>query len=117
MAWQSSPITDTSFEVERWRTALLKQPRSWSQWKGEVPIMAKKERTDEGVKNRRRAYKQNLTTVLHGVRCPHCHIVHDPIRLRVLNTYPNGNRRHQCSVCHMPFLTIVKKEQRQNVDG
>jgi hypothetical protein len=34
---------DTRVEVARWRDALLKLPRTWEQWKAEVPIMPKKE--------------------------------------------------------------------------
>jgi len=39
IAWQGCAPIPASAEVERWRSAMLKQPRTWAQWKMTVPIL------------------------------------------------------------------------------
>lgn len=52
-----------------------------------------------------RQYLVNKVTVMPAVRCPHCSAPHDPKGLRVDHTYPNGNRRHMCPACKLPFVS------------
>ena len=44
LAWQNSALYESE-EVDRWRAALLEQPRKWADWKLEVATMAKKKTT------------------------------------------------------------------------
>ena len=39
-----------------------------------------------------------------GLSCPHCMTIHEAGDLRVMNTYPNGNRLHVCPACLLPFI-------------
>ena len=102
LGWlQSKPVM--SKEIARWREALLKQPRTWAQWKAEVAVMP-----EAGQKAGKRKNTPNLTTPLHGVVCPHCHSSHDPKCLKVNHTWPNGNRRHKCPKCNRPFISVYR---------
>jgi len=100
-------------EAERFRLALLKQPRKWADWRAQV---CEPDEFD-GVQDRapkpvdtpaRRTPVQQLITPLSGVRCTHCNSVHDPIKLKVLHTYPNGSRRHKCGICGNFFISIFR---------
>lgn len=97
-------------ECERFRLALLKQPRKWAEWRAQV---CEPEELD-GVQTHkpaqvdtpaRRTPAPLIVTPLSGVRCAHCGSVHDPIRLNVSHTYPNGNRRHKCPACGNYFIS------------
>ena len=130
--WQRSwvregiPASNTP-EAERWRLALLKQPRKWAQWRKEVcepdeidgvqipPIqVAADESQRSGVKNQKSDGKheapkvtrvQNPVVIQHGVQCPHCGTNHDPLKLEVTHVFPNGNRRRMCPACQNPFIS------------
>lgn len=53
-----------------------------------------------------RKYEQNKVTIMPSVKCPHCGATHDPKKLKVNHTYPNGNRRHVCETCGKPFVSV-----------
>jgi transposase-like protein len=59
------------------------------------------------MKHATRRYTTNKVTPMPPVRCPHCQSEHDPKRLAVNHTYPNGRRRHFCRTCGQPFMSIV----------
>jgi hypothetical protein len=103
MAWQGCKPAAETPEVVRWRAALLRQPRTWAQWKASVPIMAVP--VPAKIEPPRRKNTPNLVAAMHGVVCPHCHVAHDPKQLRVTHTWPNGNRRHHCAECGRPFIS------------
>jgi hypothetical protein len=106
LEWQQArPATGAA--VDRWRAAMLRQPRTWAQWKAAVPTRATRAAAASPAPSPRR-YTANLTTPLHGVRCPHCHAQHDPKRLTVTHTYDNGNRRHVCPNCARPFISMYR---------
>lgn len=97
-------------EAERFRLALLRQPRKWADWRAKVcepdeldGVQAQRPRPVDAPA--RRTPVPQLVTPLNGVRCPHCGSVHDPIRLTTTNTYPNGNRRHPCPKCGNFFIS------------
>lgn len=98
MGWQDCPPF-MSKNVERWRKALLNLPRKWSDWRREVC----------GINPRAAAPrpKRNTRPVanLSGVICPHCKVVHDPIKLPVTHTYPTS-RAHKCPECGRNFVTM-----------
>jgi hypothetical protein len=104
------PSTETA-AGEKFRLALLNLPRKYRQWRAQVcepdeidgvqvPVSVPVDRDVERV-----APRANPTIPLRGVQCPHCHAVHDPIKLRVDHTYRNGNRRHACQKCGNPFIS------------
>jgi hypothetical protein len=104
----------TSIEAERWRLALLRCPLTWRQWRSEVCEPDEIDGTQSGrpapvtAQPQRAAPIRNPTTLLHGVRCPHCQTIHDPKALRVTHTYDNGNRRHNCPACGNPFISMFR---------
>jgi hypothetical protein len=117
-AWQRSWVPEgirpcESADGERWRQALLKLPRKWREWLATVcepdeinGVQAV--RPDAQAQPQRAKPIQNPVTPLVGVRCVHCQTVHDPHKLDVTHTYPNGNRRHICPVCGNPFMSIFR---------
>ena len=116
-AWQRSWVPEgipacTSTEGERWRLALLKQPRKWREWLATVcepeEINGVQAGRPEPTQPARAKPIPNPVTPLVGVRCVHCQTVHDPHGLKVVNTYPNGNRRHICPVCCNPFVSTFR---------
>ena len=56
----------------------------------------------------KRSYIQAPAVVDTGLPCPHCGMRHGH---KVLNTYPNGNRRRRCGHCGLPFVTIMAREK------
>jgi len=98
-------------EAERFRLALLKLPRTWRQWRAEVCEPDEIDGKQEAPATAKAAPLppvRNPTTILHGVRCSHCGTQHDPHKLPVTHTYPNGNRRHVCPVCRNPFVSVFR---------
>jgi len=88
LKWQSVKRVNTP-DVERWRVALLKQKRTWAEWKASVPVV-------EQVKPKlpRANYSANETKR----RCPHCgsddsKVTHTRITGRVVVRY------RTCSKC------------------
>jgi predicted RNA-binding Zn-ribbon protein involved in translation (DUF1610 family) len=67
MAWQGVGPMFTP-EVNRWKEALRKLPKTWEQWKAEVPIMPKKTEAIEKPKATRANYGATETNRL----CPKC---------------------------------------------
>lgn len=61
-------------EVVRWRAALLKQSRTWAQWKAEVPIMAKNAKAIESAKSavKRTTARANYGATENLRTCPAC---------------------------------------------
>ena len=57
-------------------------------------------------KAKKRTYTQAPIATDPGVPCSHCGHKYDH---RVLNTYPNGNRRRKCGKCGKPFVTMRLK--------
>jgi hypothetical protein len=55
----------------------------------------------------KRTYTQAPVVAEPGIRCPHC--LTEGHEHKVLNTYPNGNRRRRCSACAKPFITMRNK--------
>jgi hypothetical protein len=115
-AWvpEGIPACQTT-EAERWRLALLKCPRTWRQWRAEVcepdeidGYQAQRAAGAVTAQPQRAAPIRNPTTLLHGVRCPHCGTITDPKALRVTHTYDNGNRRHNCPACGNPFISMYR---------
>lgn len=103
------PVCSTP-EAERFRLALLKLPRKWADWRAQV---CEPDELD-GVQDKsprpvdtpaRRTPVPQMITPLIGVKCMHCHSVHDPIKLKVEQVYPNGNRRHKCEICGNFFIS------------
>jgi hypothetical protein len=97
-------------EAERFRLALLKLPRKWADWRAQV---CEPDELD-GLQDRaprpvdapaHRTPVRQLVTQLIGVKCTHCQSVHDPIKIKVAQTYPNGNRRHKCDICGNYFIS------------
>jgi hypothetical protein len=99
--------------TERFHAALLKYKRTFRQW---LQYMCEPDELDgvqQEIRKTAPAKLQDIqrraptpVVVRTGVRCPHCGMVHDPANLpEVLNTYPNGNRRHKCG-CGNPFISI-----------
>ena len=99
------PVEST--EVKRWRAALTKQPRTWAQWKKEVPSIQPATQAPAKQEPKRRN-TPNLVASMPSLTCPHCHARHDPKALRVTHTFPNGNRRHLCPDCGKPFVIIYR---------
>jgi hypothetical protein len=107
-AWQGTRDIDSA-EVKRVRNAMyLRSFRTWDDFKamltthnGKVEEMKRKAKQVV----QRKPYQQNIVVPMHGVKCVHCATVHDPKRLHVTNTYPNGNRRHICPSCNRPFIS------------
>lgn len=103
-------------EAERFRLALLAMPRKWRAWRdavcepdeidgvqaGAVPVPV--DRPKQGPTPPR----PTPTTPMHGCICRHCQTVHDPVKLPVSHTYPNGNRRHTCPACGNPFISLFR---------
>jgi DNA-directed RNA polymerase subunit RPC12/RpoP len=56
----------------------------------------------------RRSYTESPLVVEPGIRCPHCR--QEGHEHRVLNTYPNGNRRRKCQFCGRPFVSMRRFE-------
>lgn len=57
-----------------------------------------------------RSYTQAPAAVDVGIPCVHCGTRWGH---RIVNTYPNGNRRRICGKCSKPFVTIRAKEGQQ----
>jgi hypothetical protein len=116
-SWQRSWVREgipacASPEAERWRLALLKFPRTWREWRAKVCELDE----IDGVQDRHGKAAQvenrpvpirNPTTIMRGVECPHCHTVHDPVKLEVSHTYPNS-RRHPCPACGNNFISFFR---------
>ena len=54
-------------------------------------------------KGKTRPYIQAPRAIDPGVPCSHCGMRYGH---KILNTYPNGNRRRMCSGCGKPFVTM-----------
>ena len=97
-------------ELERWRLALLRQPRKWRDWRVQVcepDEIEGKQRDCPTVTVDRPAqpvHARNPIVTMPGLACTHCHTVHDPARLPVTHSYPNGFRRHSCPACGNFFI-------------
>lgn len=119
-AWQRSWVPEgippcTTPEAERFRAALLRQPRTWREWRAQVCEPDEIDgRQDAGSaratpqQDRKPAPIPNPVATLYGVECRHCRAVHDPHHLKVSHTYPNGNRRHICPTCRNPFMSMFR---------
>ncbi|MFW5857919.1 MAG: hypothetical protein ACOCX4_08575 [Planctomycetota bacterium] len=59
-------------------------------------------------RKRKRSYVESPLVTEPGIRCPHC--TQSGHEHRVLNTYPNGNRRRKCQFCARPFMTMRRTE-------
>jgi hypothetical protein len=98
-------------DIYRLCAALSGGSMTWEQYRRK---WINKEPTEGMVKQKKTAEKPkkqnvpNLTTQMHGVKCPHCHVMHDPKQLTVTHTYANKNRRHICEACEKPFISIYK---------
>ena len=110
--WSGMPPGPTHAEIERWRLALLKQPRIWREWRAQVcepdEIDQRQEwpkATTGGGAAAKPAPIQNPVAVMPPVKCGHCGAMHDPKALTVNHTYPNGMRRHICPACRNPFVS------------
>jgi len=91
-------------EIDRVKTAMLKQRRTFKDWRREVcnqdGVYQAKQDGDE-----KQQRVQNPVVVRKPIECPHCGAQHDH-DLPVENTYHNGQRRrHICPVCRLPFQT------------
>lgn len=99
-AWQGVKRAVDTAEVERWRVALRKQPRTWAQWKAAVPVMT----PAAPVQARPPAV---VTTILPGaVECNKCGAWNPPDMLPVKHTYPNGNTLVECGYCGKRFVRL-----------
>lgn len=93
-------------EIDRVKAAMLKQRRTFKAWMDAVcgrdqvsgPIQPEPKKTRV----------QNPVVVRHGITCPHCHDTHD--KLPPQNCYPNGNKRHICPTCKLPFVSIPPRQ-------
>jgi len=97
---------------ERFRQALLKQPRKWGEWRDSVcepdEIDGKQECKPRIAVDRpcvRKTQTQNIRVPVAGITCPHCQTVYDT--LPTTHTFPNGNRRHKCPTCGNPFISFL----------
>lgn len=103
-------------EAERFRLALLKMPRKWREWRDSVCEPEEIDGVQSGCvsiavdrpKQGPTQPRPTPTTPLHGCVCRHCFTIHDPIKLPVSHTYPNGNRRHICPACGNPFISLFQ---------
>jgi hypothetical protein len=95
-------------EIERLRRAMLVAPRSWSDWRRTV---CEPEEIDGRQAARPVAAVQvqtpNIRVPRHGIQCPHCKDFHD--NPPVTNTYGNGNKRHECPTCGLPFISFPSR--------
>ena len=63
---------------------------------------------------KKRTYTQAPAAIDVGIPCPHCKHRYDH---RIINTWPNGNRRRKCGGlskdkgCGLPFTTLRKFEK------
>ena len=95
-------------DIERVRLAMLRAPRSFEQWRREVcepEIIGGNQAAAAPASSTPRRHIANPVVPRYGIRCGHCQTVHD-YGLAVQNTYPNGNRRHICPVCSLPFVSV-----------
>lgn len=100
-------------EAERFRVALLRQPRKWAQWRAQVcepdELDGEQARPPRPVDTpARRTPAPQVIVPLSGVTCAHCRTSHDPVRVGVVHTYPNGNRRHLCPACGNYFISALR---------
>ena len=121
LAWaaaqNNAPIPPMSPETDRFRMAMLRQPRSWLEWRAAVcesdEIDGVQEKKPAVAVNRpiiRAPQVSNPAVTRHGITCPHCHEVFDTLdSASVTNTYPNGNRRHICPMCKNPFVSVFRQ--------
>jgi hypothetical protein len=116
-AWAGTINTpaETWEKINKFRAVMLKQPRSWQQWKDQVceageidgqPISWPNAPAKS--QSSRRPQAENKAVHMAGVTCPHCHASHDPIGLKVINTYP-FSRRFRCPDCGLPFIAMKPK--------
>jgi len=115
--WTREPVREgvpacTSAEGERFRQAMLKQPRKWREWRAQVcepdeldGVQSYREPVAVDRPAARLAPRMNPVSILQGVDCKHCRTIHDPLKLQVLNTYANS-RRFRCPVCGNPFIAM-----------
>jgi hypothetical protein len=90
-------------EIDRVKTAMLKQDRTFKDWRREVCNQdGMYQAKQDGDEKQQRV--QNPVVMRKPIRCPHCHTGHDN-NLKVVNKYPNGRRRHICPMCRMPFIS------------
>jgi len=55
-------------------------------------------------KTARRTPAKVPAAIDRGIACVHCDSVNYKWDGRVVNTYPNGNRRIKCAACGRPFI-------------
>lgn len=120
----------TEAAIRRVMLSLAVLPRSWRQWKEqacdgeEIDGLARKWKTPvrqiaDGIGAaavalepiKRRPQVENKVAHMAGITCPHCHALHDPIGLEVLNTYPTS-RRFRCRECGRPFIAMKPNHER-----
>lgn len=99
-------------ECQRFRDALLKLPRTWAQWRAEVCESDELDgeqapRTGTVVEKPKQNRKPLIVVPMGAVVCCHCKAAHDPLKIGVTHTYPNGNRRHVCPACKRPFISHI----------
>ena len=116
--WTGAMRQNPSPEAERFRLALLKQPRKWREWRDSVcepdeidgkqavrPAVA----VDRPVK--RATPTPNIRVPVSGMRCPHCHTLHAVLPTK--HTWPNGNRAVKCPTCGNPFIWFLNALERK----
>lgn len=103
-------------EVDRVKVAMLKQAVSFEDWRRVVYGTAA---AGEARKPGQPLAKiSNPTVMRKGITCPHCGTFHEVgLTMGVVNVYPNGNRRHICPVCHLPFISLPARADAQRNAG
>ena len=98
-------------EVDRVRAAMGKMPRTWEQFKAQ----AVEPDEIDGTQTLASAMKpqpqkinvQNPVVTRIGITCPHCSTVSESHK--ITHTYSNGNKRHLCEKCGLPFISALPK--------
>lgn len=100
IAWQrkgmrTPPRYTPTPEVIKWRDVLLKQPRTWAQWRAQVCQGGVVDGQPEAVAVPQEPVKPvTVTTPGNPLSCPHCFQVH--LDARVVHVYSNGKVMRQC---------------------
>lgn len=97
VSWQRKGIKNPakytpSPEVVKWQNALLKQPRTWKQWRAEV-CQGAGEAPPEPPKPPI-VVAAPAPSAPDPRACPHCQQVHEDAK--VINRYPNGKTTREC---------------------
>lgn len=105
-------VYEPTTEAKLFRAAVLRQPRTWEQWRSQVCEPDEIDGVQSGaapaLKPARKQHEPNIIVPVAGVRCPACGIVRDRFPVENSNTFPNGNisRRHTCPACGHAFRTM-----------